>query len=358
MPALPRPAMPPPRHRCSALAPCLALILGLLCALPAAAVDTLRVLTWPGYADPDIVRAFEARHGVRVEVSLISSDDVLWQKINANGGADFDVFAANTAEMQRYIAAGLLQPLQPANLPNTARQLPRFLPPGAIAGTGQDGKVYAIPYTYAEMGLIYDRRQFDAPPDSWAVLWDPRLRGRVLAFDGSSHNFSLAALLAGQPPFRIAPRAFPALIERLIALRRNVLTFYTLPEEAAALFRAQGIAVLFANYGSQQLKLLRDAGADVEYTIPREGALAWLDCWAITRGARNRALAERWIDYMLEAHVSQALTERQGLASTTAVSPFARDEDRLFWLEPVEDPQRRTALWRRIVSGDRPERFR
>ena len=40
---------------------------------------------------------------MRVEVSFVSSDDVLRQKISANQGCDFDVFAANTAEMQHYI---------------------------------------------------------------------------------------------------------------------------------------------------------------------------------------------------------------------------------------------------------------
>ena len=44
----------------------------------ARAADTVRVLTWPGYADPDIVRTFEQRHGVKVEVTFIDSDLTLW----------------------------------------------------------------------------------------------------------------------------------------------------------------------------------------------------------------------------------------------------------------------------------------
>ena len=73
-----------------------------------------------------------------------------------------------------------------------------------------------------------------------------------------------------------------------------------MPEESVELFQHHAVALLFANYGRQQLKLLRDAGADVGYMIPQEGALAWLDCWAVTRGVKNRRLAESWINYMLE----------------------------------------------------------
>lgn len=324
---------------------------------PAQAAETLRVLAWPGYADPDLVKAFEKKYKVRVEVSFVSSDDVLRQKIHANHGGDFDVFAANTAELQFYMAQQLVLPLNLANIPNTAQQLPRFREATRIPGITRLGEVYAVPYTYSEMGLIYDRQQFPVPPTSLSVLWDPAYQGRVLAFDASSHNFSLAALALGLPPFQIPERSFKPAIEQLIALRRNVLTFYTQPEESVELFRRHKVAVLFANYGQQQLKLLRDAGADVVYVIPSEGALAWLDCWAVTRGVKNKALAERWINYMLDASVSQELTRRQGLSNTLQASANMREDDKIIWLEPVEDDKRRTVLWSRIISGDRPGRF-
>lgn len=80
------------------------LIVSLTLSQPGQAVGTLRVLTWPGYADRDLVKAFEKQYDVRVEVSFVSSDDVLRRKISANQGGDFDVFAANTAELQYYIA--------------------------------------------------------------------------------------------------------------------------------------------------------------------------------------------------------------------------------------------------------------
>jgi len=315
---------------------------------------TLRVLAWPGYADTEVVRAFEQRHGVRVDLTLIASDEVLWEKVRGNRGADFDVFAVNTAELQRYVDARLVQAIDPAAIPNTARQLPRFRRLDKIAGLTREGKVYGIPYTYAEMGLIYDRSQFKQPPDSIAALWDPRLRGRVLAYDGGGHNFSLAALALGRPsPFRIAEDDWPKAVDQLIALRRNVLGFYTRPDEATQLFTRHRVALLFANYGQQQVQALRAAGADIGYAIPREGALAWLDCWAVTRGARDPALASAWIDHMLEEAASSLLVSRQGLANTITESRRGGAGERLLWLEPMEDPSRRDRLWARILSGDR-----
>lgn len=335
----------------------LSLLLAMLCPTAGGATEVLRVLTWPGYADPDVISAFEQRTGARVELTLIDSDQTLWQKISHADGADFDVFAANTAELQRYIDRALVLPIAPGAIPNRARQLPRFRDPAAVPGTLRDGQLFAVPYTYAEMGLIYDRRQFSTPPDSIDALWDPRLRGKVLAYDGGSHNFSIAALALGRDsPFRLGEADWAQAVDKLIALRRNVLTFYTAPEESVELFMREGAALLFANYGSQQLQLLRAAGADVGYVIPREGALAWLDCWAITRGTRNKTLAEAWIDFLLEPKPGEILVSRQGLANTTSQPPYQKAGDRLLWLEPVENVDRRSMLWERILSGDRATR--
>src|SRR5665811_2237417 len=78
------------------------LSVSLALSLPAYAVETLRVLAWPGYADNDLVKNFEKRFDVHIEVSFVSSDDMLREKISANQGGDFDVFAANTADCLLY----------------------------------------------------------------------------------------------------------------------------------------------------------------------------------------------------------------------------------------------------------------
>ena len=329
------------------------LILAATCGL-VQATETLRILTWPGYADPDVVKRFEQRYGIRAEVTTIDSDLDLWKKISSNQGRDFDVFAVNTAELQRYIRQDLVVSLDRKSIPNLARQLPRFRDGRTVPGIERDGKLYAVPYTYSEMGLIYDPRQIPSPPDSIAALWDERHRGKVIAYNGGTHNFSLAAQSLGySSPFRISEKQWPAAVERLIALRRNVAQFYTQPEESVALFIKRKAALMYANFGSQQLKLLKAAGIDVGYALPREGALAWLDCWVVARGARNQALAAKWINYMLEDQPGQVLLQRQGLANTTSESPFFKPDARIVWLETAESEERRNLLWGRIISGDR-----
>lgn len=337
------------RHSALASLLCLPLI--------ALSADVLRVLAWPGYADPDVVAAFEKRHGVRVEISFIDSDDALWKRIAPDEGASFDVFAVNTAELQRYLARNLVAPIDLDAVPARARQLPAFRDLDALPGVMWRGRPHAVPYAWSAMGLIYDRKQVTESPDSIAALWDERWRGKVLAYNGGSHNFVLAAQVLDVPdPFALQEGDWASAAASLIDLRRNVLSFYTLPDDSVERFMRHGAALMFANYGTQQLHMLREAGADVDYVLPREGALAWLDCWVVTRATQQPALAHAWIEHMLGEQASDALTTRHGLANTVMHAEEAADEARLLWLRPVEDAERRTLMWRKIVSGDRLQR--
>lgn len=321
----------------------------------AAWAQTLRVLAWPGYADPDIVRIFEERTGAKVEVTFVDSDDQLWAQMSTRDGKDFDVFAVNTAELQRYIDARLAVPIDLKELGNLGGLQPRFRNLAAIAGLQRKGLTYAIPYTYAEMGLIYDPQQWSTPPDSIRALWDVRVRGKVLMYNAGGHGFSLAAQRMGlNSPFALAPQDWGRAVQALIALRRNVRAYYTQPEESVALYLQHKAALMFANYGTQQVTLLQKAGASVGYVIPREGALAWLDCWAVSSPARGKPLVTAWLDFMLEKEAAQALIQRQGLSSATLTDrPL---QERLIWLQPQEDAEKRAALWGRIVGGASAEK--
>ncbi|MFM0042423.1 ABC transporter substrate-binding protein [Paraburkholderia sediminicola] len=351
--------------RCGGLSGFLTLLINaafccsLLSSAPVAAADkVLRVLAWPGYADTDVVKTFETRYHAKVEVTLVDSDEALWAQMHAQGMPPFDVLAANTAEIERYTRANLLAPLDLASLPNTKKQLPRFQALSSIEGLTSAGNVYAIPFTYSSMGLIYDRKQIAVAPRSMRELWNPRYRGKVLDFNSAQHNFSFTALALGYPnPFQLDAVQMRVIAHKLVDLRRNLLTYYNLPEEATAFFIQHKVALMFGNYGTQQVESLRRAGADVGYVIPDEGVLAWLDCWSMTRAANDRPLALAWINYMLEPDVSALLTQRQGLANTLTAPAEHSDNAHIVWIGPVEDIQRREDLWKRIASGDRSERF-
>ena len=223
--------------------------------------EELRILAWQGYADDDWVAEFEKETGAEVSVVFAQTDDEIWSKIKGSEGEDFDLFAVNTSELQRYIDAGLAVPHDLAKIPNQQQTLPQFRDLAQVRGVERDGKVYGIPFAFDSIGLIYDTTKVNPPPDSMNVLWDPKYKGKILLYDASAHNFSFAALAEGiENPFHLTDAQLQEIKGKLIELQNNALSYYQSADEALQIYNSNDVALIFANFGQQQLKLMKDAG--------------------------------------------------------------------------------------------------
>jgi putative spermidine/putrescine transport system substrate-binding protein len=330
----------------------MATALALVAGAAMAQAEELRILAWQGYADDDWVAEFEKQHeGVDVSVVYVGTDDEIWAKIKGSEGQDFDLFAVNTAQLQRYIDAGLTTPYDMDLLPNQKETLERFRDLSTVTGVTRDGAVHAIPYAFDSIGIIYDTTKVPTAPDSWNVLWDPQYAGRILGYDNGEHNFSVGALTLGiADPFHLDDAQFAEIKDKLIEMKRATLSFYTTPDEALQLYQQNDIALIWANYGQQQVKAMLDAGAPIAFVIPKEGGLAWLDTWAMTSGVADKALAEAWVNFVLSKEVSGALSDRTGFGNTVVPFGSANPGDKIVWVENVEDPTKRADLWNEIKA--------
>ena len=221
-----------------------------------------------------------------------------------------------------------------------------------MRGVERDGKVYGIPFAFDSIGLIYDTTKVDPPPDSMNVLWDPKYKGKILLYDASAHNFSFAALAEGiENPFNLSDAQLEEIKGKLIELQKNALSYYQSADEALQIYNSNDVALIFANFGQQQLKLMKDRGAPIAYVVPKEGALAWLDTWALSKGAKNPELAEKWVDFVLQKKISDALTKRNGFGNTVTPLASANPGDKLVYLLPVENFQKRSDLWNEVKAA-------
>ena len=142
-----------------------------------------------------------------------------------------------------------------------------------------------------------------------------------------------------------------AVKQKLVDLKNNALAFYTTPDEALQIYQNNDVALIWANYGQQQVAAMKAAGAPIAYVNPKEGALAWLDNWVISAGAKDTDAADKWINFMISQKVSPAMSERTGFGNTVVETGSAGADDKLIWLEPVEDPLKRSDLWNEIKAG-------
>lgn len=339
------------RHVLATVAITIAATMAMPC-IGQAATKQLRILAWDGYADKDWIAEFDKTFDADVKVVFAQTDDEIWSKIKGSDGADFDLFAVNTAELQRYIDAKLAAPHDLAKLPNQQATLPQFRDLSTVGGVTRDGAVYGIPFAFDSIGLIYDTTKVTPAPTSMAVLWDPKYKGKILAYDASAHNFSFAALASGiNTPFHLTGEQLEAMKAKLIDLQKNVLSYYQSSDEALKIYQDNDVALIFANFGQQQLKQMLGAGAPVKYVVPEEGGLAWLDTWALSKGAKDKDLAEAWVNFVIQKKISAQLTERQGFGNTVTPLATANANDKLIYLLPVENFQKRSDLWNEVRAA-------
>lgn len=322
-------------------------------ARPAAAqAGDFRILAWEGYADDAWVKAFEAATGARARITYAGSVDEMFARAQGGNGADFDVVSIDTSAFGRYIGAGLLQPVDLAQVPNAANLAPEFAEVGALL---RDGAVYGVPFAWGSLPLVYDKAQFAAAPESWEVMWDEAYAQRLIALDDANNSVVLAAMVLGLPdPFNLDDAGFAAVREKLIAQKRLLLTYYAGFDEGVSIFASSGVAAMFS-MGEPQVPALIAKGVDAAMTIPKEGAIGWLDCWAISAAARDPALAHAWINACLDRAVGRHLTEVLSYGNTT--DPGANEAagftygDRLTWLQEPESFERRVALWNEVKAA-------
>ena len=160
-----------------------------------------------------------------------------------------------------------------------------------------------------------------------------------------------ALTMGVQDPFHLSAEQLAAAKKKLIDLKKNVLSFYTTADEALQIYQNNDVALIWANYGQQQMKAMTDAGAHVAYINPKEGALAWLDTWALTSGVKDKELAEQWVNFVLQKKIGEQLSQRTGFGNTVAPFPSAGENDTMVWLEFVEDPTKRADLWNEIKAA-------
>jgi len=309
----------------------------------------LRVIAFEGYADDDWIDQFEEMYDAEVRVTFVGAVDELFAKMSGSKGEDYDVLSIDTSLFPRYNAAGLLQPI------DTGMAGSALLPAFALETLGAlhvDGKPMGVPFGWGSIGMIYDTEEFgDNPPTSWEVMWDPKYKGRVTILDDANNNITNAAIILGLPdPFNLSDAEMEQVKVKMLSLQDNILTYFAGLEEGVSAWEQNDIVLMFAMGEYQELEMLR-RDLPVKYIIPDEGAIGWLDTWAISAGAGDLDLTYKWLNFFVSERVLGEMTERLGFGNTVLPAPGFDYADQLVYLQPPEDFENRVKVYNEIRAA-------
>jgi len=159
----------------------------------------LQVYNWTAYISPDVVKAFEKRYKVSVQITEFATMDEAVAKIQS-GAVQFDVFVPELVYLERLAVGKVLSPLNLDYLPN----LERNVWPTIVNPWYDFGSRYTVPYTIYTTGIGWRTDKlpgFDPSKlaNPWNALWSegPKISGLVGMLDDQHDALTMGLLRNG-----------------------------------------------------------------------------------------------------------------------------------------------------------------
>ncbi len=159
----------------------------------------LQFYNWIAYINPDVVKSFEKKYGVQVQISTFNTIDEAVAKL-ASKAVQYDVFVPEPTFTERLVVGKILQPLNLSYIPNLQQNV---WP--ALASPWYDvGSRYTVPYTIYTTGIGwrgdklpgFDPAKLQNP---WSALWvqGPKIAGKVGLLDDQHEGLAMGLLRNG-----------------------------------------------------------------------------------------------------------------------------------------------------------------
>lgn len=252
------------------------------------------------WVDSIVIPAFQKKYNCKVIFEGTRSL-VNLEKMQKNKGSQYmSVVQMDDPVMILAVKEGLLDPLTPAKASNLQE-----LVPGA---THMDG-MWAN-YLQPWLGIAYNKKSLKAAPTSWAELFEPKYKGRIIIpslqnTEGLPLIF-MAGFLASGGSMEAAQQDVDAGFKKLVSLKPNLLTIYTQQPQAYNLLE-QGEAFMIGPAMSSYALERKAAGAPIDLAAPKEGVFAMPSGIAVVKGAPQAELAFAYVNEMLGAELQSKL---------------------------------------------------
>ncbi|QQO09198.1 ABC transporter substrate-binding protein [Breznakiella homolactica] len=256
--------------------------------------QTLTLSMW-GYnmdlLEKNYIRPFEEKYGVTIVSETGNNADRLTKLVARKDKPIVDVayFAGNFA--YDAMKQDLLQPYDPAKIPNLKEIIPSAVDP--LGGR------YAVGYSLSHMGLFY-RSDKTAPITSWKDLSRAELKG-FLSIPGITTTYGPGLIYMLSKAWGGDVNNTEVGWAKVAELAPSLVTAYNTSSELNSLIIQE--EVYAAPYTSFSWGQIEASGLPVASAIPEEGLVGSFSVVSIVKGSPNVELAHLFIDHLLSYDV-------------------------------------------------------
>lgn len=298
----------------------------LVCASGAASASerVVHFYNWSNYIAPGVLEDFTKETGIKVVYDTFDANETLETRLLA-GKSGFDVVVPGGYFLERQIKATVFRKLDKARLPNLVHAWPDVT--RALA-TYDPGNQFAANYMWGTTGIGYNVKMArtilgpDAKIDSWEMVFNPEKLAKfkecgIHMLDSSDDILPAALNYLGLDPNSTKSADLEKAAELVGKLRPLIRKFHS-SEYLAAL--ASGEICFVVGWSgdvkqAQNRAAEANAGVEIAYAIPKEGAQMFFDNFAIPSDAEHVDEAYALIDYLYRPEVAAKNSSFLGYAS-------------------------------------------
>ncbi len=276
------------------LAAAAALAVLTMAAAGARAADELNLLAWCDHTDPALLKPFEEKHGVRINVKEYEGTGTALALLEQSRPGDWDVFVVDSVDVPRVAKAGWLAELKDADFP-WDDIFPELRAPDLHY---VDGKLYAMPEKFGYNTLAYNKDKVDAADmRKTPVLWDKKYAGRIAIYDYYIPLMEMVAIGLGMKPSEITEASLPAIKEKLFEMKELAALVGDVVQVQTAL--ATGEVDIIAGGGEYAVAGLAAENPALDWVLPDDGGIRWMQALAVFEASKRKDLAVKFVQWVL-----------------------------------------------------------
>jgi spermidine/putrescine transport system substrate-binding protein len=261
--------------------------------------NILNVYTWSGVIPEAIIQQFEKETGIKVNFSTYDSNEIMYAKLRASKNAGYDIIEPSSYYIDRMRHQNVLEKLDKTKLSNYKNLDPHFL-----NQSYDPHNTFSIPFIWGTTGIFVNKSYVDPKSiQNWSDFWDNKFENQLMLLDDSREVFSVALRVLGYSANDNDPEHIKQAYLKLKELLPNI-----------KIFKSDGVVTIMidedANIGMAwdgDLYKAKKENPDLEYILPKDGFVIYVDNFAIPKGAPHQANAYKFLNFMLRPDVAKAV---------------------------------------------------
>jgi spermidine/putrescine-binding protein len=253
--------------------------------------------------DPAAIEEAGRRIGRDIDASVISSNEDLDLLIRDAG--PFDLVTPSDYLVERMVAEGSILALDRERLPGVER-----LADWVVDPAWDPGNRHSVPFAFGTTGFLFDRRACDGEP-SWRTLFEPSA-GVGVGLLAEVREVVGAALVAAGHPLNATGGSELADAEAILAAAAPSVASISSDDFVSPVTGGQ-VAAHHAWSGPAARAVA--SSPDLDFALPREGAVLWVTTAAIPVDARQPDAAYALVGELMKPELARLAVENGGYSS-------------------------------------------